>query len=379
MSYKTSNVNNYPKLQLSQIGKRLDGILFGFGRGIYGSLGLGDTSNRLTPTLTAFDSWKEIKSGSFFSLAIESNGTLWAWGLNSFGQLGLGNQTNPLTQFQIGTESYWTRISAGEYRSLAIQSDGTLWAWGLNSYGQLGLSDRTNRSSPVQVGSLSNWTEVFGAPDSVTSFALQSNGTLWAWGANSYGQLGLDDRTHRSSPVQVGLLSNWSKVFNSGSFTSSTIALKSDGTLWSWGNNNAGGLGLNTAVGILSPVQVGTSVWAQISGGNNAALAIQSDGTLWAWGYNFNGALGLSDLTNRSSPTQVGTKSYWTKIETSGVHSIALQSDGTLWTWGSNQFGQLGSSNVTNRSSPVQVGIAGQINVINCGYQASFLIQTKYF
>ena len=105
MSYKTSNVNNYPKLQLSQIGKRLDGILFGFGRGLQGSLGLGDTSNRLIPTLTAFDPWKEINSGSYFSLAIQSNGTLWAWGNNSFGQLGLNDLTDRLAPVKIGTLS----------------------------------------------------------------------------------------------------------------------------------------------------------------------------------------------------------------------------------------------------------------------------------
>jgi len=298
--------------------------------------------------------WKNIaaKGVRRFAIAIQSNGTLWSWGSNFFGQLGLGNNTSRSNPTQIGNLSDWTQIAVGSYDAMAIRTNGTLWAWGGNVNGELGLNDFTARSVPVQVGTLSVWTQItIGNQD--FAIAIQSNGTLWSWGVNPLGYLGLGDTTNRSTPVQVGALSVWTKIFSG---TSHTLAIQSNGTLWSWGYNISGQLGLSDTDTRSSPVQVGSLLWKEISVGENHNLAIQSNGTLWSWGLNSFGQLGLNTLTIYSSPVQVGTLSVWTKLGPGRFHSLAIQSDGTLWAWGNNSLGQLGLSDLTHRSSPVQVG-----------------------
>ena len=150
----------------------------------------------------------------------------------------------------------------------------TLWAWGRNSYSNLGLSNFTHRSSPVQVGSLTNWLLVAGLSNHTV--AIKTDGTLWSWGGNGYGQLGLGDLTHRSSPVQVGSLNTWSLVACGFYYT---LATKIDGTLWSWGYNGGGALGLGDQTYRSSPVQVGSSLGSltpsSISCGYNSSYAIQ--------------------------------------------------------------------------------------------------------
>jgi alpha-tubulin suppressor-like RCC1 family protein len=377
------------------------GTLWAWGINNTGQLGLNDTANRSSPVqVGALTVWRQVSSGSTHSAAIQSNGTLWTWGQNNFGQLGSSNTTNRSSPVQVGVLSVWAQVAGGTNHTMAIQTPGSLWAWGGNGQGQLGLSNLTNRSSPVQVGALSIWTRVGCGAEWTT--AIQTPGTLWAWGVNANGQLGLSDTVSpRPSPVQVGSLNIWTSI---GPGPYSAAAIQSNGTLWSWGFNNSGQLGLNTTSGVSSPVQVGIlsnwaqigfsrnnlaavqsngtlwitginsngqlgysaivaplqiatqSTWSQVSCGLNYALAIQSNGTLWAWGNNSYSQLGLGDLTHRSSLTQVGSISNWSRVACGYTHSAALQSNGTLWAWGVNSFGQLGQGNFTNTSTPVQVG-----------------------
>ena len=291
--------------------------------------------------------------GFRFLAALQSNGTLWSWGYNNVGQLGQGDVTSTprSSPIQVISSTTWTKIACGYNYAHAIQSNGTLWAWGSNASGQLGLSDLTDRSFPVQVGNFT-WNQTNAG--SGHTLAIQSNGTLWAWGINDDGQLGLNTTTSTSSPVQVG--SNlWKEVTCGLEFT---LMIQSNGTLWSCGYNAQGQLGLNTAsTPVSSPVQIGTSLWKKITAGPYYGAAIQSNGTLWTWGSNALGQLGLNtSIANIFSPAQVGTESYWTQITAGGYHCLAIQSDGTLWAWGGNSWGQLGLSNQTDRSSPVQVG-----------------------
>ena len=184
--------------------------------------------------------WNKISAGAYFFTGIQSPGTLWAWGNNSWGQLGTSNQTNQSSPVQIGVLSTWTTVSSGLYHTVAIQSPGTLWAWGYNAYGQMGNNTLTNYSSPVQIGALNTWTQI--AAGQYHTVALLSNGTLWTWGNNISGQLGTSNQTFRSSPVQVGALNTWSQISAAG--FGSTAAIQSPGTLWMWGINNYGQLGL---------------------------------------------------------------------------------------------------------------------------------------
>jgi alpha-tubulin suppressor-like RCC1 family protein len=190
---------------------------------------------------------------------------------------------------------------------------------------------------------------------SAFTVARKTDGTLWSWGQNGSGQLGINIGNYdRSSPVQVGALTNWSKI---SAGTAHCLAVKTDGTLWAWGKNSNGELGINNTYYRSSPVQVGSLTdWLQVSGGNTHSLAVKTNGTLWAWGNGSQGMLGLNNTIDRSSPVQVGVLTNWVNVSAGNSNSAAIKADGTLWTWGENGDGQLGQNNLTYRSSPVQVG-----------------------
>jgi hypothetical protein len=261
----------------------------------------------------------------------------------------------------------------------AIKTDGTLWTWGRNFSGELGLGDRTSRSSPVQVGALTNWSKIAKGIGG-SSAAIKTDGTLWTWGANGWGQLGFGNTTYRSSPVQVGALTNWADVACGGVHMA---AIKTDGTLWAWGRNDSGQLGLGNTTNYSSPMQVGALTnWLQVACGGFHTVAIKTDGTLWAWGYNsglWAGVLGLGNTNDYSSPKQVGALTTWSKVSASLNHTLALKTNGTLWAWGVNYSGGLGTGNTTPCSSPIQVGnLTTWISIPEktLGYLASGAIST---
>ncbi len=237
----------------------------------------------------------------------------------------------------------WTSVSNGYEFTAGVQTNGTLWAWGRNSSGQLGTNSITNYSAPVQVGALTAWKNV--SCGYAYMLAVQNTGTLWACGYNSQGQLGQGNITNYSSPVQVGALTNWNTV-NCGPFHAA--AIKTDGTLWAWGLNVTGELGLGNATNYSSPVQVGgLTNWASVACGYLHTAAIKTDGTLWSWGLNNDGQLGLGNIINYSSPVQVGALTNWAEISCGMFTTTAVKTDGTMWTWGAGAI---------HHSSPVQVG-----------------------
>jgi alpha-tubulin suppressor-like RCC1 family protein len=250
--------------------------------------------------------------------------------------------------------NYWMSVSAGDNHTMGIRSDGTLWAWGSNSNGQLGDGTQTNQSSPVQIGTATNWVSV--SAGGVHTMGLRSDGTLWAWGSNSSGRLGDGTSTQRLSPVQIGTATNWVSV---SAGVGHTIGFRSDGTLWAWGLNNLGQLGDGSTTSRNSPIQIGTATnWVSVSTGDYHSIAIQGNGTLWAWGWNSFGELGDGTTTQRNSPIQIGSSTNWVSVSGGGSHTMGIQSDGTLRAWGANGSGQLGDGTTTHRSNPVQIGTA---------------------
>lgn len=283
-----------------------------------------------------------------------ADGTLWTWGYNAYGQLGLGNTTNYSSPKQVGALTNWASVGAGYLFSLAIKNDGTLWSWGRGNTGQLGLGNTSNFNSPKQVGLLTNWLKVVGG--NYYTAAIKTDGTLWMWGSNNGGQLGLGNTTYYSSPKQVGILTNWSSV--SCSENNIVLALKTDGSFWGWGNNGQGQIGLGNTTFYSSPKQIGalTNWTSNFVSGFITSGAIKTDGSLWTWGYNGNGQLGLGNITNYSSPKQVGSLTTWLKISAGYRNTYAIKTDGTLWSWGNNAYGSLGINSNTEYSSPKQVG-----------------------
>lgn len=280
------------------------------------------------------------------------NYTLYMWGYNASGQLGDGTTTNRSSPVQVGVLSDWAQVAGGvdggaTGATLAIKTNGTLWAWGSNTFGTLGDGTTTDRSSPVQIGALSDWAQV--AVGDNQSYAIKTNGTLWAWG-NSTAGVGMV-----SSPTQVGALSDWAQI--SASNRGYVHSIKTNGTLWAWGDNGSGTFGNGTSTSTSSPVQIGAlSNWAQISSGNLFSWAVKTDGTLWAWGNNTSGQLGTGNTTVYSSPVQVGALSNWAQVSCGSNNGYAIKTDGTLWACGQGFYGSNGNSSTGDLSSPTQIG-----------------------
>ena len=298
---------------------------------------------------------------------------LFRWGQgNDYGQLGQGDRTSLSSPVQVGTDSTWKSVTGNGTQQMATKYDGTLWTWGAESVGGLGQNDQIARSSPTQVGTDTTWNRTF-PNGSYSGAATKTDGTLWVWGNNLYGVLGQNggQPTSQSSPVQ--LPGTWSALSNSGGGIA-TMGLKTNGTLWSWGYNTYGGLGLNDVVSRSSPTQVGTdTTWKEgIGTGFGFFAAVKTNGTLWTAGYNTTGQLGLNQEgtpARRSSPTQVGTDTTWNKVDSSGSCSIATKTDGTLWSWGWNSdTGALGHNEPnTSYSSPKQVPGTNWVDVTSNG------------
>ena len=344
------------------------GGLFAWGYGGSGATGFGDVTSRSLPMqLGTLTTWTAVATGGGKSAGVTSDGKLWTWGSNAQGYLGQSDVVSRSIPTQVGTLTTWSTVAARTI-IFAIETTGKLWAiGGVNTQqGILGLGDRISRSSPVQIGTIATWTRVSSGPYSVSAIG---GGTLWSWGSNGQGQLGIGvayaagNYQHRSSPVQVGTLATWAEV---GVGRTSSVAVKTDGTLWSWGQNHRGQLGLLDTTYRSSPVQVGTlATWSKVGGGKHAAFAVKTDGTLWAWGNNDSGHLGLGDAyvssSNRkcrSSPVQVGALTNWASVSPGNwVDTVlALKTDSTLWAWGNNDNGPGGFGDTISRSSPVQVG-----------------------
>ena len=316
--------------------------------------------------------YNKINQGSIWQYSSNISG-LMAWGKNYAGLLGQIDTTQRSSPVQIPgtTWQYLSHTSGSNDTShvFATRTDGTLWTWGWNNTGGLGLNNRTSYSSPIQVPG--EWDGQNMIVSGQSSFGIKTDGTLWAWGKNEsgYGRLGLNNKTSYSSPAQIPG-TTWSQIDANGM---ATMATKTDGTLWTWGNSNVGQLGLNGPVNtnFSSPKQVPGTTWSisdkQMSGGNNWQTAIKTDGTLWVWGYNNNGQLGQGEVGTgagglggaKSSPVQVGSETTWSKIISTNGGAAAIKTDGTLWVWGSNQNGLLGQNQAPAQlaalSSPTQI------------------------
>ncbi|KIQ21280.1 chromosome condensation regulator RCC1 [Flavobacterium sp. MEB061] len=265
----------------------------------------------------------------------------------------------------------WKSIAAGNTYVLALKTDGTLWAWGDNSFGQFGNGTSTSSYVPTKIGSDNDWKEV--ALGWGYTIAVKTDGTLWAWGNNSSGQLGDGTAVNKSIPTQIGTSTDW-KTISVG--TTHAIALKTNGTLWAWGYNYYGQLGNGSNTSKNVPTQIGTATWETISAGGNSTVAIKTDGSLWAWGNNDQKQLGDGSSNNKNVPTQISTTTDWKTISAGGNYMIAVKTNGTLWAWGNNNSGQLGTGTIVAENVPRQIGTSTTWKTIDTGSGFAFAIKT---
>jgi|GEM_PF-627598 len=248
----------------------------------------------------------------------------------------------------VTTTGCWQSVSAGMSHTMAIRTDGTLWAWGANDFGQLGDGTMIAKTTPVQIGTANDWQSV--SAGTLHTMAIKNNGTLWGWGINGNSRLGDGTTTDKLLPTQIGSATNWKSVC-AGDVN--TLAIKTNGTLWAWGYNGYAQFGDGTMNNKTTPYQIGTATnWQSVDLGNLHTLATKTNGTLWAWGTNTYGQVGDGTAAVRFSPVQIGTETDWKSVAAGANHSVALKTNGVLYTWGHNQWGQLGDNTNVSKSTP---------------------------
>jgi len=348
-----------------------DGTVLAWGINTNGQLGDGTVTTRTTPVqVQGLTDIVGVDAAGTHALALRADGAVFAWGSNANGQLGTGDNTSstvPVAVTGLGAGSGVVKVSAATGLSLARKADGSVLAWGDNSSGQLGDGTFFGRTSPDLVAGLSSGTGILAVASGIGanhSFAFGSDGTLLAWGNNGAGQLGIGSTTNQRTPVTVAGLTN---VISAAAIANFSIALTGDGAVWAWGDNAFGQLGIGSTIGQRTPVQVRTSATTllpaaiAVAAGLNAAYAIAADGSVWAWGTNANGQLGIGSTTNQFFAVQVhdvgdvGLLSGVSAIAATGSTAYALKDDGSVLAWGQNAGGQVGDGTTTQRRTPVQV------------------------
>lgn len=446
-----------------------DGKVWSWGSNANGQLGNGtDIQQSLIPVRVAhLEGIVDIEAGELYNFAIKKNGSVWSWGHNLYGQLGDGTITNKntrvlvqgipvaedivapsapteltlmgktsntavlswkesidnhgvkeylvykdgtllttigvdgnsiesTTEFTVtglaaGTTYKFTvrskdyagnlspvsnevsfttehpvpiKVSAGSNHTLALKSDGSVWSWGSNSSGQLGIQSAAVSPSPRMVSSINSITSI--STGNSFSLALRSDGTVWAWGQNTIGQLGNSAITgYQNIPKKIEGLTDITAI---SAGNTHALALKSDGTVWAWGSNMNGELGTGSSTNSYTPVKINSLTNVKsISAGMFYSIAVKTDGSVWVWGTNYSGQLGDGTTTNRTTPVKLSGISQVTSVSAGEFHVIALKEDGTVWAWGQNDNGQLGDGTYTSRKSPVKIPNLNNIKQVSAG------------
>lgn len=307
---------------------------------------------------------------------------LWMTGLNDHGQLGLGDTTDRNILTRVGNDLTWTQLALGGYYtvptqagygySIALKSNGTIWATGANNYGQLGLGDTTDRNTFTQIGSDTNWAYI--SASNYTTYGIKTDGTLWAWGRNNVGQFGNGTLTSSNVPIQIGSSTNWSKVYAGGQ---DVYVLNTSGNLYVAGANTYGELGLgDTTYRSTLTLSSAFTDWVKFTLNNQSVSGLRSNGTIYSCGYNATGILGIGNTTSPITTwTQVGSDTDWADIgAVYGNNLLALKTNTNQYACGIGSS-VIGNNPATNlpywngiQSSLIQltgVGYSGYTKIIS--------------
>jgi len=330
---------------------RANGALYCWGHNSNGQIGNGaPPTNVLTPSQVGVDAWIDVSAGAYHTCGIKLDGSLWCWGRNANGQLGTGaagaDQSTPQA-VAVGTQ--WAAIGAGAVHTCGVKTNGTLWCWGYNDGGQLGINSTTQSDAPTQETTLATtWTTV--VAQRWHTCALTSVHTLYCWGTNNGDDMLGTGGVDSLEPIMVGADADWNGVAVGDK---NGCATKSTGTLWCWGNNSWGQLGNGTFTASSTPVQAGTDIdWLpQLGGGQHLACALKANGTARCFGDNLYGTIGNGTNQRSAVPESVGAVATWTSVKSrmNNDGACGVRSDGTLWCWGQNSTGMIGDGSATSR------------------------------
>lgn len=351
------------------LGIRDDGSLWAWGRNDKGQLGDNSTINRSTPVpIGSVKTWVAVAVGDGFSLALRSDNTLWAWGDRTYGQVGDGifSGTPVLQPKQIGGNE-WVVVKAGPLHALALKTDGSLWGWGYNGFGNLGTGDNSNVAAPTPAYCPPNmvckdWVSL--AAGTGHTLAGKADGSLWTWGWNDFGTLGNGNTISSSRPEkEVRAKPDWTMI-DAGHEHS--IALDAYGKVWTWGRNQFLQLGAASTVAqdpypvarIPFTPYASTATYMKVAAGHWHSAVIKKNGSLWSWGWNSKGQLGANQTLNgkTSSLVQEATASArWTDVYAGQEYTLAERDDRSFWAWGDNTYGQLGTG--SSGTTPVNAPV----------------------
>ncbi|MBN1630090.1 MAG: S-layer homology domain-containing protein [Thermoleophilia bacterium] len=330
---------------------RVDGSLWMWGDYEEGDEGLPDLGY-LKPTRAGIDAdWASVSSGMFTTLALKADGTLWEPYFGYENEIDFHQGKATFYCDRVGTDRDWTAASAGGLfgDSLALKSNGSLWL--LRYDFEAELDNEIEMLIPSRLGTESDWTAVAAGPWA-ESLALKRDGSLWVVTVEP------QFVEHEDLPLlylinRVGTDCDWAAISVGGEHM---LALKTDGSLWAWGGNSAGQLGDGTTTNRDEPIRIGTETdWVAVSAGHSYSLALKGDGTLWSWGYNSDAQLGDGTREDKHVPGRVGISNKWRAVTAGYAHSMAVQADGTLWAWGDGSVGQLGDGTTERRRVPTRV------------------------
>jgi alpha-tubulin suppressor-like RCC1 family protein len=272
--------------------------------------------------------WTQLSSGGGQSCGLELDGSLWCWGTNWTGELGVATEGNySWVPVQVESDQPWLQVDAaaqcgGTNHACGIKTDGTLWCWGSNSHGQLGVGGDVEQQVPVQVGSDEDWRVVDGGP--CRTCAIKENGALFCWGKV------LNNVDHRV-PLRVGTSLAWKSI----SVQQDVCGVQEDGSAWCWDPYE--GAAAEPDVQRVA----GDSDWRSVVAGSGQVCGIRVGGSLWCWGSNHGGGVGIPGAGSLMEPARVGADSDWESLAAYG-HTCALKRDGSAWCWGQNDEGQVG-------------------------------------
>jgi alpha-tubulin suppressor-like RCC1 family protein len=364
--------------------RKANDSLYAWGRNIYGQLGDGTSGNYrnspvavvgLCPKITAAPFKQKISAGWSHSLYLCKDSIPNSWGANGFGQLGdAAIVDKSLAASMIGLTNV-KAIVAGYQHSLALKYDSTLWVCGNNTDGQLGDGTNISKSTPFKLNGLSGIIAMSGGTAGFHTLVLKADGTVWAWGKNTDGQLGNGTTTNSNVPVQVTGLTGIVAIAG-GEYHS--LAIKNDGTAWAWGRNDMGQLGDGSTVNKTTPVSVsGLTGIKSIRGGRYFSLALKNDSTVWTWGENLYGQLGDGTTVNKSTPVKVPGLTRVTAIAGAAFHCLVIKNDSTMRAWGRNTYGNIGDNTVIDRYTPVMVNALTKVTAIAGGTNYSLAMKSN--
>jgi len=315
----------------------------------------------VVPTaLQSLTNAKEFASGTTFTIMLRDDGKVWSWGSNKFGQLGTGAKQEIQLPEQVQSLDNVIHVAAGEAHAVALKGDGTVWSWGRNGSGQMGDGTKKSTEIPLKVNGISEVTAIATRGDFVV--ALKRDGSVWAWGDNRNGQLGNGAaKKDGAAPEQVHGITNVIAIAAGGNHV---LALRVDGSVWSWGLNSSGQLGdgLNGNVSqshsLPIPVLWLTDVSA-ISAGDKYSVAVRRDGTVWAWGDNSYGQLGNGTNADTYSPLQVEVIHSAKYAVCDSATTFVLTSDNLVYSFGDGTLGQLGNGSKMKTNTPIKIVFPG--------------------